>query len=124
MEKNKCILLDRDGVINVDKPESVTDKKDFILIESSLEAINLLHRANFKIIVITNQACVGRGELELEVLEEIHGILQERVNYKIDDFFICSHTDEDNCNCRKPKPGMILNLSKTLFKGKEISQTI
>ena len=112
MKESKCILLDRDGVINFDRPESVTKINSFVPIDSSLEAIRLLHEANFKIIVITNQACVGRGDLSIKMLNKIHELLQKKLDYKIHDFFICTHTDEDNCNCRKPKPGLIFEAQK------------
>lgn len=107
---SKIILLDRDGVINVDRSTSVCSIDQFEIIGGIPEAIGKLTQAGYRLLVITNQACVGRGEISPTVLDQIHQILQKNLaayGGKIDDFFICPHVAEAECLCRKPKPGLI-----------------
>lgn len=109
-DKSRCILLDRDGVLNRDLSTSVCSVAEFELLPGSAEAIARLHRAGFTLLVITNQACVGRGDLAPDELERIHRRLIDQVDAaggRIDDIFVCAHTDADACDCRKPKPGLI-----------------
>ena len=106
----KLLLLDRDGVINADRPDSVLAMDQLEILPGVCEAIWKLTRAGYRILVITNQACVGRKELSPHVLEDIHRHLQECIaaaGGRIDDFFICPHAAEKECLCRKPKPGLI-----------------
>lgn len=108
---DRFVLLDRDGVINRDLPQSVCSIKDFELLPNSTMAIAALCGLGYRVIVITNQACVGRGHLTLEELRHIHGRLGDEVagvGGYITDIFVCPHTDVDECSCRKPKPGLIL----------------
>ena len=104
------VLLDRDGVINVDRPGSVLSREAFELLPGAAEAIAELNRKGYRVLVITNQGCVGRGELEPVELESIHALMLDKVMQaggQIDDIYVCPHIDEDGCDCRKPKPGLI-----------------
>ncbi len=104
------ILLDRDGVINRDLPRSVLRVEDFELLPGAAEAIATLDGKGFGVLVITNQACVGRGDLPAEGLEAIHALMLERLaaaGGRIAGIYVCPHTDEAGCNCRKPRPGLI-----------------
>ena len=127
-DSGKFVLLDRDGVINRDLPQSVRSVNDFELLPGVAEAIERMTSAGYQIIVITNQACVGRGDLSAGVLEQIHDRLLDEVSASggvILDIFVCPHTDADECNCRKPKPGLVLqaadrysiDLAETWFVG-------
>lgn len=110
MNPPECILLDRDGVINEDRADSVTHISQFKILPGVLQAISLLKQSGYTILVITNQACVGRKEISIEHLGEIHHELSrdaKRAGGQIDDFFVCPHRAEENCDCRKPKPGLI-----------------
>ena len=89
---DQLILLDRDGVINEDRKNSILQISELEFIPGSLRAIQILKRMNYIVLVITNQACVGRGEISLEMLGLIHERLREEVRSsggEIDDFFIC-----------------------------------
>ncbi len=105
-----CVLLDRDGVINVDRPGSVLHRREFRLLPRVGEAIAEMNRRGYRVLVLTNQACIGRGELSWQELGQIHARMQRRIadaGGKIDAIYVCPHVDEDNCDCRKPKPGLV-----------------
>jgi D-glycero-D-manno-heptose 1,7-bisphosphate phosphatase len=107
---NHFVLLDRDGVINRDLPGSVRSASDFELLPGAGEAIAELNRKGYHVLVITNQACIGRGDLTAAGLEAIHEQLQQRLarlGGRIERFYVCPHVDEDNCDCRKPRAGLI-----------------
>lgn len=109
----KLIFLDRDGVINYDSEKYVKNVDEFELISGSIDAIAHLSQAGFNVVVCTNQSGVGRGLFSMEELNEIHGKLHQLVDQAggtIDAIIFCPHVPEDNCNCRKPKPGMILDI--------------
>ncbi|BBO78771.1 histidinol phosphate phosphatase [Desulfosarcina widdelii] len=105
------VFLDRDGVINVDSPDYIKSWQEFRLIPGSLEAIALLTRAGIAVIVITNQSAVNRGMMSPEALETMHRRMCRAVadsGGRITDIFFCPHRPDENCDCRKPKPGMLL----------------
>jgi len=108
----KAIFLDRDGVLNKEV-DHLSDPKDFEFINGSIEALKLLKQKNFLLIVITNQAGIARGLFTEETLKKIHDkmikILKQN-NLRLDDIYYCPHHPEFTgpCDCRKPKPGMIL----------------
>lgn len=104
------VLLDRDGVINRDLPQSVLRVEDFELLPGAAEAIAKLNDEAYRVLVITNQACVGRGDLTAEGLAAIHALMLDRVaaaGGHITGIYVCPHTDKDACDCRKPRPGLI-----------------
>lgn len=109
--RNRAVFLDRDGVINRviikhGKPYSPRILADFKFTEGIKEVLNELKRAGFLLIVVTNQPDVARGFLDKETLEEFHDLIRRELS--VDDIIVCPHDDADNCDCRKPKPGMIL----------------
>jgi D-glycero-D-manno-heptose 1,7-bisphosphate phosphatase len=109
-ERDHFVLLDRDGVINKDLPGSVCSIDDFELLPGAGEAIAELNRKGYRAIVITNQACVGRGDLMPADLDGIHRLMLEQIakaDGKIDSIYVCPHIDADYCDCRKPRPGLI-----------------
>jgi D-glycero-D-manno-heptose 1,7-bisphosphate phosphatase len=108
---DKVIFLDRDGVINRDSANYIKSWAEFEFLPGSLEALALMHRAGYRLIVITNQSAVGRGYFPLTVLEEMHrrmGAAVAAAGGRIDDIFFCLHRPDENCACRKPRPGLIL----------------
>jgi D-glycero-D-manno-heptose 1,7-bisphosphate phosphatase len=112
---NKAIFLDRDGVINqvnlVDgKPHPPKDLSELILLPKVAEALQLFKDAGYLLIVITNQPDVVRGKTKLETVEAINQFLKDSL--PIDDIFTCYHDDIEDCNCRKPKPGNILQAAE------------
>jgi D-glycero-D-manno-heptose 1,7-bisphosphate phosphatase len=106
----RAVFLDRDGVINKaivrnGRPYAPDGLADFELLPGAAEAIQVLHEAGFRLIVVTNQPDVGAGRIPRSVVEEIHDHL--RATLPLDDIRVCYHTDADRCECRKPKPGML-----------------
>jgi len=106
----KLIILDRDGVINEDSDAYVKGPDEWRPVPGSLEAIARLTKAGYRIVVATNQSGVGRGLFDLATLAEIHAKMHRAVaaaGGRIDAVFFCPHAADANCNCRKPRPGMI-----------------
>lgn len=112
---NCAVFLDRDGVINRvvlrdGRPYPPPSAVALEFLPGAAEAINALHRAGFRIIVVTNQPDVATGLQRRETVEAIHERMRRL--FPIDDFRICYHVDQDDCMCRKPKPGMLLDAAK------------
>lgn len=113
----RLVILDRDGVINQDSDDFIKSPEEWIPIPGSLEAIARLCRAEFRIVIVTNQSGIARGMLTIDTLNRIHTRMLEHIHQKggeIDAIMICPHGPEDNCECRKPKPGMFLELAQRL----------
>ncbi len=111
----KLVILDRDGVINVESPDYIKSPEEWIPIEGSLEAIARLTEAGYKVAIATNQSGVGRGYYSHETLILIHEKLLSavaRVGGDVDLIRYCPHHPDDGCDCRKPKPGLFLTLAK------------
>ncbi|MCP4116166.1 MAG: D-glycero-beta-D-manno-heptose 1,7-bisphosphate 7-phosphatase [Desulfobacteraceae bacterium] len=112
MKSNKPIVfLDRDGVINQDSPDYIKTADEFEFIPGSDEAISLLCKAGFEVILITNQSMINRGISTRSHLEAIFEKMRAGVAAKggrIKDIFYCPHAPDEGCACRKPKPGLIL----------------
>lgn len=111
---SQFILLDRDGVINYDSLKYIKSPDEFILIPESVNAIARLSKAGYKIGVATNQSGVSRGLYTEETLLAIHEKMMRVVHEAggtIDAIEYCIHLPEQNCACRKPKPGMLLALA-------------
>jgi D-glycero-D-manno-heptose 1,7-bisphosphate phosphatase len=108
-EAPRLIILDRDGVINHDSDSFIKNPDEWRPIAGSIEAIADLNHAGFRVVVATNQSGVGRGLFDMATLNAINDKMMELVfrhGGRIDAVFFCPHTNEDNCGCRKPKPGM------------------
>jgi len=106
----QVVFLDRDGVINRDSSDYIKCWEEFIFLPNSLEALKILTRKGYTLIVITNQSIINRKWILPEVLEDMHRRLKSTVEFhggRITDIFFCPHTPEQKCTCRKPKPGLI-----------------
>jgi D-glycero-D-manno-heptose 1,7-bisphosphate phosphatase len=113
----KFIILDRDGVINYDSAEYIKSEQEWTAIPGSLRAIGRLYRSGYRIAVITNQAGLARGKFTIENLNAIHSKMNAHLAQyggAIEAIFYCPHAPEDDCACRKPRPGMFLDLSNRL----------
>ena len=113
----RLILLDRDGVINQDSAAFVKSEDEFIPLPGALEAIAALSRSGFLVAVCTNQSGIGRGLLTEAVLERIHRKLRQGISAAggtLHGIQYCPHLPDDGCDCRKPKPGMVLKLMHSL----------
>ncbi|HEF5871666.1 TPA: D-glycero-beta-D-manno-heptose 1,7-bisphosphate 7-phosphatase [Burkholderia cenocepacia] len=106
----KLVVLDRDGVINVDSDAFIKTPDEWIALPGSFEAIARLNHAGYRVVVATNQSGIGRGLFDMAALNEMHLKMHRAaaaVGARIDAVFFCPHTAEDHCDCRKPKPGMM-----------------
>ena len=113
--KNKAIFLDRDGVLNKAivknrKPYPPSNIEELEILPGVYEGLQLLRHAGFKLIVISNQPDVVRGVTNIDIVDEINNSISKQL--KVDEIICCFHDDCDNCECRKPKPGMILQAVK------------
>ena len=109
MNKKKTIFLDRDGVINLDK-HYLYKIEDFEFTNKLFETCKYFQTLGYQIIVVTNQSGIGRGYFSKEDFEKLTSWMIDefkRNEINIIDVFYCPHTPDDNCDCRKPKPGMI-----------------
>jgi D-glycero-D-manno-heptose 1,7-bisphosphate phosphatase len=105
----KLVVLDRDGVINVDSDLFIKSPDEWVAIEGSLEAIALLNQAGYRVVVASNQSGIGRGLFDMAALNAMHQKMHSALaglGGRIDAVFFCPHTAQDNCECRKPRPGM------------------
>ncbi len=105
----KIIILDRDGVINQDSDAFIKSADEWIPIPGSLEAIARLNHAGYRVFVASNQSGIGRGLFDIEALNAIHQkFLAElyKQGGRVEAILFCPHSPEQQCACRKPKPGL------------------
>jgi D-glycero-D-manno-heptose 1,7-bisphosphate phosphatase len=110
----KLIILDRDGVINEDSDEYIKSVDEFIPLPGSLEAIARLKKAGYTIAVATNQSGIARGYFDEATLAAMHDKLAHLLDEQggeIDYIAYCPHGPDDNCDCRKPLPGLLKEIS-------------
>ena len=111
----KLIILDRDGVINHDSPDFIKSPAEWIPVPGSLEAIARLNQAGYRVVVASNQSGIARELFDMVTLNAIHHkmhSLAQQVGADIDAVFFCPHAAADNCDCRKPKPGMFSEIAQ------------
>jgi len=110
----KAIFLDRDGVINKNRSDYVKDISELKIFSNVSESIKKLKNYGFLVIVITNQSAINRGLTSHENVNKIHHSIEsflEKNKTSIDAFYYCPHKPDENCMCRKPKPGLIIQAS-------------
>ena len=113
----KLVILDRDGTINQDSDQYIKSPAEWKPIPGSLEAIARLTQGGWRIAVATNQSGLSRGLFDMATLNAIHAEMHRAVNQaggRIEAIFFCPHAADSNCECRKPKPGLLLEISKRL----------
>ncbi len=111
----KLIVLDRDGVINHDSAHFIKSPDEWRPIPGSLEAIARLNHAGYRVVVATNQSGIGRGLFDMATLNLIHEKMHKALALaggRVDAVFFCPHTGDSDCECRKPKPGMLREISQ------------
>lgn len=104
------VLIDRDGTLNVEK-HYLSDPDQMELLPGAAAALRRLRDAGFGIAVLTNQSGIARGYFSLDRLEEVHARLRALLAAKgveLDGIYLCPHGPDDDCDCRKPLPGMVL----------------
>lgn len=110
----KLVVLDRDGVINLDSDQYIKSPEEWKPIAGSLEAIARFTQAGFRVVVATNQSGLGRGLFDMATLNAMHDKMHKAVNQlggRIDAVFFCPHAQDAGCACRKPQPGMLLEIA-------------
>jgi D-glycero-D-manno-heptose 1,7-bisphosphate phosphatase len=130
LERPPAVVLDRDGVLNVRPPraEYVVTPDDLHWLPGALEALRLLRDAGYRVLVVSNQAGIGRGVMSASDLASVTARMTadvEAAGGRIDGFYHCPHDWDDGCRCRKPAPGMLfdaqldhdLDLTRTVFVG-------
>ncbi|MFN7835215.1 MAG: D-glycero-beta-D-manno-heptose 1,7-bisphosphate 7-phosphatase [Burkholderiaceae bacterium] len=111
----KLIVLDRDGVINEDSDHFVKSPSEWHPIPGSFQAIARLNRADYKVAVATNQSGVARGLFDVEMLSSMHNKMLKlagEVGAHIDSIFFCPHAPDARCECRKPRPGLLMEIAQ------------
>jgi D-glycero-D-manno-heptose 1,7-bisphosphate phosphatase len=111
----RAVFLDRDGVLNKayvrdGKPYSPDTVEEMIIVPDAREALERLRRHGFRLIVATNQPDIARGRLTRAQVDAMNGYLADRL--PLDEIEMCPHDDADHCDCRKPKPGLLLRVAE------------
>jgi D-glycero-D-manno-heptose 1,7-bisphosphate phosphatase len=107
----RAVFLDRDGVLNRaivrdGKPYPPASLAELEIVEGAADGLARLKELGFLLLVVTNQPDVSRGTQSLDAIQAMHGVMRQTL--PLDDFLICPHDDRDNCTCRKPAPGLML----------------
>lgn len=111
----KLAILDRDGVINQDSDAYIKTPDEWVALPGSLEAIARLSQAGWKVVIATNQSGLARNYFSADTLSAIHDKLRAQVNDAgghIDAIFVCPHGPDDQCQCRKPLPGLFHDIAR------------
>jgi D-glycero-D-manno-heptose 1,7-bisphosphate phosphatase len=112
-----AVFLDRDGVLIENRSDYVRDWSQVSIFPDTSAALSSLHTAGYKIVIVTNQSAVGRGLISMEGAQVINRRLVDdlqRDGGHIDAVYMCPHQPEDGCECRKPKPGLLLQAAQEL----------
>ena len=113
----RTLLIDRDGVINQDSRDYIRSANHWRALPGALEAMATAQRAGFRLVVISNQSGLARGLFSIQDLNAIHQRLCNelaRFGGRIEAFFFCPHAAQDGCDCRKPRPGLLISLRDRL----------
>lgn len=111
------VILDRDGVINQDSAEFIKSPEEWIAIAGSLEAIARLTQAGYRVVIASNQSGLARGLFSIDTLNRIHEKMNRQLaelGGSIEAIFFCPHGPKGSCQCRKPKPGLFLDIAARL----------
>lgn len=115
MHPLKLVILGRDGVLNEYRDDHVKAPDEWHSVPGALEAVARLNHAGWHAVVATNQAGIGRGMIDMASVNAVHahmnGLLMA-LGGRIDAVFFCPHTPEEHCDCRKPLPGMLLDIGR------------
>jgi D-glycero-D-manno-heptose 1,7-bisphosphate phosphatase len=111
----RLLVLGRDGILNVYRDDHVKDPREWQPIPGALEAVARLNQHGWHVVVATNQSGIGRGLLDMSSLNAVHSHMMKLLaaqGGRIDAVFFCPHTVEQACDCRKPLPGMLLDIAR------------
>jgi D-glycero-D-manno-heptose 1,7-bisphosphate phosphatase len=111
----KLIILGRDGILNEFREDHIKAPEEWIAVPGALEAVSRLNHAGWHVVVATNQSGIGRGMIDMSAVNAVHAHMMQSLQTlggRIDAVFFCPHTPEDNCDCRKPLPGMMHDIGR------------
>jgi D-glycero-D-manno-heptose 1,7-bisphosphate phosphatase len=111
----KLIILGRDGILNVFREDHIKAPEEWAAVPGALEAVSRLNHAGWHAVVATNQSGIGRGMIDMAAVNAVNAHMLrslQAVGGRIDAVFFCPHTPEDQCDCRKPLPGMALDIGR------------
>ncbi len=114
---HRAVFVDRDGVICRNRRDHVKSWEEFEFLPGVLEAMAQLARLDMPIVVITNQAAIHRGMVAAETVQDIHTRMVRQIEAaggRTDGVFYCPHRPDEDCDCRKPRPGMLLQAADML----------
>ena len=115
MHITKLVILGRDGVLNEYREAHVTSPEEWHPVAGALEAVARINHAGWHTVVATNQSGIGRGMIDMSAVNAVHAHMHQTLQTqggRIDAVFFCPHTPEDDCDCRKPKPGLLLDIAR------------
>ncbi len=115
MQHTKLIILGRDGILNHYRDDHVKSPDEWLPIDGALEAVSRLNHAGWHTVVATNQAGIGRGMIDMASINAVHAEMNRKLlaqGGRLDAVFFCPHTPEEQCACRKPLPGMMLDIGR------------
>lgn len=115
MHTVKLVILGRDGVLNAYREDHVKAPEEWQPIPGALEAVARLNHAGWHTVVATNQAGIGRGMIDMASINAVHAHMNRELmarGGRIDAVFFCPHAPEEQCDCRKPLPGMMLDIGR------------
>jgi len=110
----KLVILGRDGILNEFREGHVTAPEEWVPVDGALEAVARINHAGWHVVVATNQSGIGRGMIDMSAVNAVHARMLQMLQAqggRIDAVFFCPHTPEDQCDCRKPLPGMMKDIA-------------
>jgi D-glycero-D-manno-heptose 1,7-bisphosphate phosphatase len=114
MHAPKLVIYGRDGILNQYREDHVKSPQEWVPIPGALDAVARLNHAGWHAVVATNQAGIGRGMIDMAAINAVHAHMNRKLmeqGGRIDAVFFCPHTPEEGCDCRKPLPGMMLDIA-------------
>jgi D-glycero-D-manno-heptose 1,7-bisphosphate phosphatase len=111
----KLVLLDRDGTLNEDRDDFVKSADEWVALPGALEAVARLNHAGWRVALVTNQSGLGRGLFDMASLNAIHAKMNAELAHhggRIDAVFFCPHAPDEQCACRKPLPGLLIEAGR------------
>ena len=115
MHSTRLVILGRDGILNEFREDHVKAPDEWVPIKGALEAVSRLNHAGWHAVIATNQSGIGRGMIDMASVNAVHARMNQALmqhGARVDAVFFCPHTPEDRCDCRKPLPGMMLDIGR------------
>jgi D-glycero-D-manno-heptose 1,7-bisphosphate phosphatase len=111
----RLVILGRDGILNEFREDHVKAPEEWTPVKGALDAVARLNHAGWHVVVATNQSGIGRGMIDMAAVNAVHAYMNQRLmaqGGRLDAVFFCPHTPEEHCDCRKPLPGMMLDIAR------------